>query len=62
MPPGAVVAFRVILAPDINVMTYLLTYLLDDDDGSGGDDMMMIMTSMTVTAVIMTMSLFSVLM
>ena len=26
MPPGAVVAFRVILAPDINVMTYLLTY------------------------------------
>ena len=27
MPPGAVVAFRVILAPDINVMTYLLTYL-----------------------------------
>ena len=28
MPPGAVVAFRVILAPDINVMTYLLTYLL----------------------------------
>ena len=28
MPPGAVVAFRVILAPDINVITYLLTYLL----------------------------------
>ena len=27
MPPGAV-AFRVILAPDINVMTYLLTYFL----------------------------------
>ena len=26
MPPGAVVAFRVILAPHINVMTYLLTY------------------------------------
>jgi len=25
MPPGAVVAFRAILAPDINVMTYLLT-------------------------------------
>ena len=28
MPSGAVVAFRVILAPDIDVMTYLLTYLL----------------------------------
>ena len=26
MPPGAIVAFHVILVPDINVMTYLLTY------------------------------------
>ena len=34
MPPGAVVAFRVILAPDINVMTYLLTYLILQGGGS----------------------------
>ena len=31
MPPGAVVAIRVILAPDINVTTYLLTYLCNSD-------------------------------